>query len=117
MIASKAFAEIVATTTIPVHACAIMRNHVHIVVGRHDIPYERMANRLKGRSSQLIRTHRGLTVAENRGDRIPVWTQGYWVKYIDALGQMECVIEYVNQNPIDDGLGIQKWSFVEDFIP
>jgi REP element-mobilizing transposase RayT len=110
-----AFAEAADQMELPVHACAILPNHAHAVVGLHPVAYERIVNRLKGRSSQRVRETRGLSVASERAERVPVWTQGYWVRYIDDLEQMSCAIEYVNRNPVREGLGRQDWKFITRF--
>ena len=110
-----AFAETAAQMELPVHACAVLPNHAHMVVGRGPLAYERIVNRLKGRSAQRVRETRGLTVASQRAQRAPVWTQGYWVRYIDHLEQMQLAIDYVNRNPVRDGLGQQKWTFIARF--
>lgn len=111
--ASEAFAEVVEAVRLEMYACAIMPNHVHVVVGRHAESYERMVSRLKARSSQRVREARGIATANRRTDRVPIWTEGYWVRYIDNAEQMERVIDYVNRNPGPDRP--QRWSFVRGF--
>ena len=93
-------------------ACAILANHVHLVTERHATSYERITNRLKGQSAQRIREARNLPVAENSRDRVAVWTQGYWVRYINDTAHMERTLAYVRNNPVRSGLGVQEWSFV-----
>jgi len=108
-----AFAEVVEAVLLEVHACAIMPNHVHVVVGRHAESYERMVSRLKARASQKIREVRGIRATDVRRERVPIWTEGYWVRYIDNVEQMDRVIDYVNRNPGPDRP--QRWSFVRGF--
>jgi len=110
-----AFTEVVSATDLAVYACAILADHVHILIERHADSYERVINRLKGRSSQRVRESRGLAVAEDRRSRVPIWSQGYWSRYIDNLDQMECAINYVKQNPVKAGLGVQEWQFVQEY--
>ncbi len=109
------FTESVSSTGVEFYACAVLANHVHVVAGRHEEGYERILSRLKGRSSQRIRQARGLAVVQDRKDRVPIWTQGYWSRYIDHLSQMECAIEYVRKNPVREGMGVQKWGFISEF--
>jgi len=111
-VVGHAFAECTISAGLVVRACAILPNHVHIVVDRHSIPHERVVGRFKGRSSQRVRELRGLDVADRRKDRVPIWTRGYWVRYVDNVTQMERAIEYVRENPVRERLGHQHWDFV-----
>jgi REP element-mobilizing transposase RayT len=111
-IVAGAFAEAASAAKLGILACAVMSTHAHIVVERNEDTYERIVNRLKGRSSQRIREYRAYPTAGRRG-RIPIWTQGYWVRYIDHLEQMQCVINYVKNNPTREGLPSQDWDFVQ----
>ena len=115
-VVAGAFAEAGSAAKLRILACAVMSTHAHIVVERNDDSYERIVNRLKGTSSQRIRESRAYPAADRR-DRIPIWTQGYWVRYIDHLEQMQCVLNYVKNNPIREGLPPQNWDFVQsDFL-
>ncbi|MBN2561081.1 MAG: transposase [Phycisphaerae bacterium] len=112
LVVAEAFAEAEASTKLEIRACAILPNHVHVVVGRGADTYERTVNRLKGRSAQRIREARHYPAPTNRRQRVPIWTEGYWVRYIDHLEQMECAVNYVRNNPIREGLLPQHWGFV-----
>ncbi|HVP10310.1 MAG TPA: transposase [Phycisphaerae bacterium] len=115
-VVAGAFAEAASAVKLRVFACAIMPTHAHIAVGRNEDSYERIVNRLKGRSAQRIREFRAYPAADRRS-RIPIWTQGYWVRYIDHPEQMQCVVNYVKNNPIREGLPSQDWGFVQsDFL-
>ncbi len=108
-----AFGEIVASTGWAVWACAILSNHAHLAVERQRDSFERMVNRFKGRSAQRVRELRGLKVAGDRRERVPIWTRGYWVRYIDDGAQMDNVIAYVRRNGFREGRGFQNWGFVK----
>lgn len=108
----EAFDACVRAGELDVRACAILRNHVHIVVMRHVDAYERIVNRLKGVSSQAVRRHRGYELSAGRNERIPIWTQGYWCRYVSSEHQIQSVIAYVEQNPIREGMAEQNWAFV-----
>ncbi len=112
--AGRALGEVARTIQLDILACAILSNHVHLVVARHNDTYERIVNRLKGNSSQAVRELRGIPVATDRRDRVPIWTEGYWCRYINSIPQMERAIEYVQKNPVREGLGPQRWEFVVD---
>ena len=47
-----------------------------------------------------------------KGIEVNLWTDRYWVRYIDHDEQMEGAIEYVKTNPVREGLPEQNWDFV-----
>lgn len=108
----RAFEETARRALVCFHACAIMSNHVHVIIERPEQSYERITNRLKGRSSQLVRQLRCLPKATTAVTRVPIWTDGYWVRYVDSVAQMDQVIAYVEENPVKEGLPRQDWSFI-----
>jgi len=107
------FGEIVTSSGWVAAACAILSNHVHLLVMRNQTPFERMVNRLKGRSAQRVRELRGIQVANDRRSRVPIWTQGYWVRFIPDVMQMDSVIDYVRRNGFRKDRGFQEWGFVK----
>ncbi len=111
-VVATAFADVAASAALEVLACAILANHVHVVIERNHSTYERIVNHLKGRSSQWVRKARHLPPAVSRRRRVPIWTEGYWVRYIDHIEQMACAVRYVRNNPIREGLPAQNWDFV-----
>ncbi len=92
------FGEITSAIDLTIRACAILTNHVHIVFERPRTSFERVVNRLKGRSSQTIRTSRGIPGTIDRRERVPIWSQGYWCRYIDNEGYLARAIRYVERH-------------------
>ena len=90
-------------------ACAIMPNHVHLVLGRHDRPVEQTSAHLKSRATQRLNA-RGL----NPLPRSP-WAKGQWVVYLNSPQQVINAINYANRNPTRDGLKRQQWKFVKPY--
>ena len=109
-VVGAAFAEVVAAVELRMWACAVMTNHIHVVIERHGLSFERIVNRLKGRSAERVRVSRGYPLAQDRAERVPIWANGYWVRYIDTAGRMEQVMGYVKRN-VGEGRE-QKWEFV-----
>jgi REP element-mobilizing transposase RayT len=48
------FADGVQRSNYVFYACAILRDHTHLVIGRHVYPIEQVINRLKGSASRLL---------------------------------------------------------------
>ena len=93
-----------------IHACSIMPEHVHLVMGRHERSIRRIAGHLKGRGTQQLSAE-GLWCHADR----PVWGEGSWPVYIDRLDDLQHAIEYVEANPEQEGRPRQKWSFVTPY--
>jgi REP element-mobilizing transposase RayT len=93
------------------YACAIMPEHVHVVIGRHDRHIKRIAGHLKSRATHRLRTD-GLWHV----DRRPVWAEGCWKVYMSCIETVLAAIAYVENNPIKEGKPRQRWSFVKPFI-
>lgn len=90
--------EVACAMNLTVRACAALSNHVHLVVDRSSASYERIVSRVKGRSSQAVRKLRDIPAALARRDRIPVWTRGYWCRYINTAPYMKHAIRYVQRH-------------------
>ncbi len=109
------FADYVGRSCVPVHACAIMPDHAHLVVGRFRLSIERICEQLKGAATaQLNREDRHPFVDQPyRNNRIPTpWARKAWWVYLDSDAGLRRSIRYVNENPMRAGLRPQRWSFV-----
>lgn len=88
-------------------ACAIMPNHIHLVIARHHRPIEKITAHLKSRATQKL----------NQANLNPLprspWARGHWVVYLNREQQIKNAIRYANKNPIKDGLKPQHWKFIK----
>jgi REP element-mobilizing transposase RayT len=101
------FAEVVGERHYACYACAIMPDHVHIVIRKHRDRCEAMIDNL--RSASRAR----LIAAGRRQARHPVWGDGPgWKVFLNTQEDFVRVIEYVRQNPIKAGRSPQAWGFV-----
>ena len=91
------------------HACAIMPNHIHLIIGRHDRPIEHIASHLKARATRHLND-----AGMNPLPRSP-WARGRWVVYLNSTQQAANAIRYTENNPIKDGLKRQHWKFVKPY--
>ncbi len=97
---AAAFARVVQRLQLHIPACAIMNDHVHILVLRSNYKIEYVVNQLKG----------GATSALNF-KRTP-WTKGCWKIFINDTPALYAAIEYINANPANAGLPPQSWNFL-----
>ena len=93
-----------------VHACSILPEHVHLVIGRHQRPIGRIVGHFKARATQRLSAD-GLWPKDGR----PVWAQKAWKVFLDTPEGVARAIEYVQQNPEKEGKRTQRWSFVTAF--
>ena len=105
------FAEAAAAGGFAIHACAIMPQHAHVILGRHPADIRERIGRLKRYASlQLFR--RGLHPFQDYpGEKPTMWADGGWSVYLDP-SDMERAIRYVENNPAKEALRPQHWSFV-----
>jgi REP element-mobilizing transposase RayT len=97
-----------------VRAFAIMPDHGHIVINRHERTAERIIGHLKSAATRQLRAEH-LHPFDDGADRIPtVWAEGCWKRFLNTGDALMRAIDYVNQNPIKQGLPPQHWSFVHE---
>lgn len=93
-----------------VHACAVLPDHVHLVVGIHKRPIRQIVGHLKSRATRLLK-ERGIWWSDGR----PVWGEHGWNVRLETATAVERAIRYVEENPVKEGKRRQHWSFVTPF--
>ncbi|MGB7158509.1 MAG: transposase [Tepidisphaeraceae bacterium] len=114
---ARGFARAVEESRYVILACAILWDHVHMVIERHSgRTIERIIGHLKTRATQQL-TLEGMNPMEqfSQSDgRYPsVWVQHGWNVFLDDDEGIRRAIEYDEENPIKLGLPRQEWSFVQ----
>jgi REP element-mobilizing transposase RayT len=107
---SKGFALASEEANVTIHACAIMPDHVHLVIGRTSRDIEKVRTHMKSRATKSLRQS-GLWHEDQR----PVWGRRGWVVFLDREAEVKRAIQYVENNPIKEGLKRQQWPFVEEY--
>ena len=120
---ARGFAQVVQTTAAVIYACAIMPDHVHLVIGRHHYPIQQLTNLLKGGATRRLRAE-GLDpfvpflAAGPKGRVHPSpWARKYWKVWLDSDDAVTRSIAYTNENPTQAGLAQQQWKFVTPHVP
>ena len=91
-----------------IHACAILPEHVHLVIGRNEErQIERVVRHLKTRATQQL-SAAGSWPADKR----PVWGENSWKVFLNTPAQILAAVSYVEANPRKEGKPAQRWSFV-----
>lgn len=102
----------------PIYACAVMPEHVHLVIGTPRTGVEKAAELLKGAATAaMIREglHPFEDVFYRNGRRPTPWARKCWKVYLYERADVERAVRYVEENPVKEGKRRQKWSFVESF--
>jgi len=99
------FGATVARLGLTVRACAIMNDHVHVLVVRSKHKIEYVVGQLKGAATHVL----GLK-------RTP-WARGCWKVFINDLDALYAAARYIEQNPIVARMSRQCWDFVTPLPP
>ena len=104
---AESFGEVVSTERYTCYACAIMPDHVHILIRKHKHTAEEMIHALISASREK------LIASGRREPHHPTWTWGHgWKVFLDHPDDIRRTITYVDRNPIKIGLPRQSWPFV-----
>jgi len=103
---ASAFADVIEHQRYTCYACAIMPDHVHILLRKHKHRAEEMIDHLQNASRRVVDTDRWPS------DH-PVWTNGGgWRVFLDHPDDVERTVPYIEENPKKMGLPDQHWPFV-----
>jgi REP element-mobilizing transposase RayT len=114
----EGFARYVKSSGLVVWACAILPDHIHLVLGRHRLFVEQLVIQLKGAATErLIEAgiHPHGHVTDRQGRTPKCFARGEWKGFIDRLEDVPRAIGYVGDNPEKEGKPAQRWSFVVPF--
>ena len=101
------FADVIACERYTCYACAVMPDHVHILIRKHKHAAEQMIQNLQ-RLSRLR-----LSEANHRDWDHPIWTSGFgWKVFLDHPDEVRRAVRYVDNNPRHARLPEQRWPFV-----
>jgi len=104
-----AFAKVVAEKGYTVWACAILKNHAHMVIRRHRDDALAMWNVFADASRLALRDFAEI------GAEHPVWSTRPYKVFLHTPDEVCGRIEYVFQNPEEEGLLEQRYDFVQSY--
>ncbi|MCI0640863.1 MAG: transposase [Gemmataceae bacterium] len=104
---AKAIEEVIGEQGYTCYACAIMPDHVHMLIRRHRDKAETMIENFQVKSRNAV-INAGL-----RSITHPVWGGPGWKVFQNSEEQIVRTIQYIEENPIKAGLPKQFWSFVK----
>ena len=104
-VVAEAFERVVGRLELNVPACAIMNDHVHLLVMRSKHTIEYIVNQLKGAATAALDL------------RDTPWTRGSWNVFINDEDVLRAAARYIEENPIAARLRPQRWKFITPLPP
>jgi len=111
----EAFGQYSVNSGLVIRACAILREHVHIVVDRFRFDIEQIVIQLKGDATEELlrqKLHPFGHLHLLNGKIPKCWARGEWKCFINSEEDFLHAIQYVDDNPVKEGNPKQRWSFV-----
>jgi REP element-mobilizing transposase RayT len=93
-----------------VHACAILPDHVHMVIGMHRRKIRLIVGHMRSRATRELKDRNEWFADERR-----VWGDHGWNVFLYTEQEVLRAIRYVEENPLKEGKKRQRWSFVTPF--
>ncbi len=93
------------------YACAILHDHIHMVIRKHRQRSAETLARLQAASrAALWHTRADLLASEH-----PIWTVGGWQGILNTPERVRTTIRYIEGNPPKEHLPPQAWPFVTPY--
>ncbi len=108
------FADYVRKSKTVVWACAILADHVHLVVGPPGMKAEQLVIQMKGAATEDLKQqgiHPFGAMKDEKGRTPKCFARGEWKVYLDPP-DVPRAVRYVEDNPEKEGKPRQHWSFV-----
>jgi len=102
----EVFGEVFAKEHYTVWACAVLTNHVHLVVRRHRDDALTMWHKFADATRLRLREF------PNTEDNHPIWSDRPYKVFLDTPEAIRSCVRYVERNPEKEGLTVQTYSFV-----
>ncbi len=102
-----------------IHACAILPEHVHVVVAKNQLDGDDLIacwKRAGTRGMNDEGLHPLRQFARKSGKHPSPWAERGWKVMLYTPEQMRAAIRYVEQNPVRAGFKPQRWAFVVPYV-
>jgi REP element-mobilizing transposase RayT len=111
----RGFVDYSQRSGLEVLACAILPDHVHLVLARHRLKVEQLVIQLKSAATRHLvaeEVHPFQHSPSKNGTLPKCFARGEWKVFLNDEEAISRAIPYVNANPEKEGLPPQRWSFV-----
>ncbi len=103
-IIAAGFKKAVQRLGIKITACAIMNDHVHVLILRSKYRIEYLVNQLKGSATRAL------------GLKQTPWARGCWKVFITNPEELLAAVYYIQANTTSAGLHPQSWDFITPLL-
>ena len=91
------------------YACAIMGDHVHLIIRKRRGKAEEMIENVQ----EFCRLRLGSSPL--RSPDHPVWARSGWKVFLDHPDDIRGTIRYIRENPLKHRMSPQEWAFVAEY--
>ena len=111
---ARGFAWYAERANVGVLACAVLPDHVHLVIERHRLTAEQLVIQLKAAATRQLLADSLHPFADRAEEgRVPkCFARGQWDVFLDSVEDIRRALGYVDANPLKEGKRRQRWSFV-----
>jgi len=112
----KGFASAIQKHGFECYACAILKDHFHVVIRTTTMSPGQAIGKLKRAAGEKLIGSDLHPLKQEAGDRSqppPCFARRAWKVYLDTEDDLRRSIAYVQLNPLKEGLRAQRWSFVQ----
>jgi REP element-mobilizing transposase RayT len=116
----QGFATYAQSSGLTIWGCAILPDHVHLVLARFRLNVEPTVVQLKGAATRKLdeaNLHPHAVMPRRQGRYPKAFARGEWKVFLDSPADVIRAIRYVEQNPMKEGLPSQRWRFVQPYEP
>ncbi|MCH8342943.1 MAG: transposase [Planctomycetes bacterium] len=106
---AAAFEEAIRSHRYTCWACAIMPDHVHLLIRKHKHLAEEMIANFQDQSRLRLRAE------ALRSTDHPVWGGLGWKVFLDHPDEVQRIVRYIQANPLKTGRPQQAWGFVKSY--
>lgn len=108
-VVGEAFRDAIKKHGYTCYGCAIMPDHVHVLIRKHRDQAEEMIAHLQNASwERLLQT-------KHRPSDHPVWGGPGWKVFLNTVAEIERTIKYIRDNPVKILRPEQIWDFVQRY--
>ncbi|HEY1685293.1 MAG TPA: transposase [Tepidisphaeraceae bacterium] len=104
---AESFAEVITKNRYTCYACAIMPDHVHLLIRKHKFLAEEMMGHFRNAARIKIAGHGKWSLDH------AVFGGGGWKVFMDHPDEVRRTIKYIENNPVKEGMAPQHWRFVK----
>lgn len=96
-------------------SCAVLPDHVHLVLAPHRLSIKQLVIRLKGAATRQLTFDRLHPFGNSLGRPPKCFARRDWKVYLDTDEEVYRAIRYVEANPEKEGLPRQRWELVTEY--